>query len=317
MKPEETGRFCGSCQKTVVDFSLMSDREVLGYIAAVSGKVCGRFAEDQLKRELMPPPQRKSKAWVIWNILVAGLLVASKAKGQGKTPGVSQQVTPGKTADPGKTTNPGAIAISGKTPKPVLMGAPARVVMGKMAARPLPPVTGEVAFRPDDTVASIVVVDPRIASEKDTSTPAPHYQELTPAVVYGYRTTGSVDIVGAVSSISDDTLVNDLTKPVIQQFISDSLAFLGIGKKAFALYPNPAGRGTVIKLSLNLDKTGRYAIGLYNAAGVLLQNKAVDLAANSGVELFSLPVSLPGGLYFVKLSGPGLKTVYTQKLIVL
>src|SRR5450631_392671 len=114
MKPEEKGRFCGSCQKTVVDFSLMSDREVLGYLAGVSGKVCGRFAEDQLQRELMPPPQRINKAWVMWNLMLAGLLVASRSKAQSKPPNppvCSHQVNPDKA------------------PKyPIVMGSPARIV---------------------------------------------------------------------------------------------------------------------------------------------------------------------------------------------
>ena len=311
MKPEEKGRFCGSCAKTVIDFSLMSDREVLGYLATVSGKVCGRFTEDQLQRELMPPPQRKSKAWVVWNILLAGLLVASRTRGQSKPPVNSQQAPLGKPANPVKI------------PKPVVMGAPVRMVMGKMAARPLPLITGEVAtVRHDDTTAVPVSIPVMmglvaLAPEKDEADTAPHYQELPPVVVNCYSTTRREVIVGgAIASISGDTLAAIATPSAVSQFISDSLTLLGIGKKAFALYPNPAPRGTVIKLSLNLNRTGKYTVGLYNAAGVLLQDKAIELDANSRVELFSLPGSLPGGIYFVKLSAPGEGKVYTQKMIV-
>jgi len=31
MSPKEQGRYCGSCQKTVVDFSVMSDKEIVDY----------------------------------------------------------------------------------------------------------------------------------------------------------------------------------------------------------------------------------------------------------------------------------------------
>ncbi len=61
---------------------------------------------------------------------------------------------------------------------------------------------------------------------------------------------------------------------------------------------------------------GGCMVELYNEAGVLLQNKAVELNGDSRVELFNLPASLPGGLYFVRLSAPGWKKTYTQKLIV-
>lgn len=309
MKPEGKGRFCGSCAKTVIDFSLMSDREVLGYLATVPGKVCGRFTEDQLQRELMPPPPRKNKAWLVWNILLAALLVASKTKGQSKPPVNSQQVGPGKLADSG-------------TLKPVVMGAPVRMVIGKMAARPITPVRREKpVVQPVDTAAPtasipIVVGEMALMPENGMVVPAPHYQELPPVMVNGYRTMGRVNIVGAVASISGDTVVVNAKKPVVKQFISDSLAFLGLGKKAFALYPNPAARGAVIKLSLNLNRMGRYTVGLYNAAGALLQDKAIEIDADSRVGLFSLPGSLPGGIYFVKLSGPEAEKVYTQKLIV-
>jgi hypothetical protein len=43
------GGFCGSCSKTVVDFTSMSDEEVLKFFAGNSAKTCGRFRSDQLK----------------------------------------------------------------------------------------------------------------------------------------------------------------------------------------------------------------------------------------------------------------------------
>ena len=51
MTPNEQGRFCGSCQKAVVDFSAMNDKELLEYIANVAGyTACGRFSNDQLNK---------------------------------------------------------------------------------------------------------------------------------------------------------------------------------------------------------------------------------------------------------------------------
>lgn len=49
MTPESQGRFCQTCEKTVVDFSKMSDEEVLNYFSRPrTQKICGRFREDQL-----------------------------------------------------------------------------------------------------------------------------------------------------------------------------------------------------------------------------------------------------------------------------
>src|SRR5437868_15533352 len=59
MSPVERGKFCGSCQKQVVDFSDMSDRQVAEFFKKPStGSVCGRFMTDQLERDLQIPTKR-------------------------------------------------------------------------------------------------------------------------------------------------------------------------------------------------------------------------------------------------------------------
>jgi hypothetical protein len=51
MVPETTGRFCGSCEKTVVDFTGMSDFSIVNYLEShKTEKVCGRFTKPQLDR---------------------------------------------------------------------------------------------------------------------------------------------------------------------------------------------------------------------------------------------------------------------------
>jgi hypothetical protein len=54
MTPQEQGRFCGQCEKMVVDFSQMNDQEIVDQIKKASRGLCGRFYEDQLMRNWMP-----------------------------------------------------------------------------------------------------------------------------------------------------------------------------------------------------------------------------------------------------------------------
>jgi len=50
MTPDEQGRFCSQCSKSVTDFTQMSDDEVIIYLRLNSdNKVCGRFRKDQLE----------------------------------------------------------------------------------------------------------------------------------------------------------------------------------------------------------------------------------------------------------------------------
>lgn len=58
MTPDGMGRFCGSCNKTVVDFTSWDDESVKNYfIQHYGGKVCGRFKKEQLDRITITLPQ--------------------------------------------------------------------------------------------------------------------------------------------------------------------------------------------------------------------------------------------------------------------
>jgi len=56
MTPDAKGRFCGLCEKTVVDFTGMPGTEISGYLLANAGKkVCGRFNTEQLESKPFIP----------------------------------------------------------------------------------------------------------------------------------------------------------------------------------------------------------------------------------------------------------------------
>lgn len=85
MTPKEQGRFCGSCSKVVVDFSVMTDRQVLDYFSNYSGNTCGRFLNDQLNRTI-EPQVRHAKGWFRYMLaaLLPAVFVAGKGYSQGK-----------------------------------------------------------------------------------------------------------------------------------------------------------------------------------------------------------------------------------------
>lgn len=59
MAPVEDGRFCQHCQKKVIDFSAMTDKEIITTIHKDEGKLCGRFLPDQLGRTLVTDSPRR------------------------------------------------------------------------------------------------------------------------------------------------------------------------------------------------------------------------------------------------------------------
>jgi CarboxypepD_reg-like domain len=95
MTPNQSGKFCASCQKTVVDFSRMSDAEIFNYFANFSGDTCGRFTEKQLTAPLNAPmigkPQNRW-AWALSALLLPTLAASQTAKRNAPTEIVTPSV---------------------------------------------------------------------------------------------------------------------------------------------------------------------------------------------------------------------------------
>ena len=86
MTPTQQGRHCGSCCKQVIDFSMMTDHEVLSYLFKASGKTCGRFADDQLQRALLETRVEQKKGWKWIMAGVTSLFMMTRTNAQKKDP---------------------------------------------------------------------------------------------------------------------------------------------------------------------------------------------------------------------------------------
>lgn len=99
MIPVDKGRFCTNCEKTVIDFTRMSDSEVLKVMSAAKGTVCGRMTEDQLNRNLIPDrspvPQFSLRALVLGTAITTFSALHSCSYAQGE---VTQRQVKGEVA---------------------------------------------------------------------------------------------------------------------------------------------------------------------------------------------------------------------------
>lgn len=78
MIPDDTGRYCLSCQKSVIDFTAKTDEEIQAYIISNLGQsICGRFRNSQVNRIVIELPGNilrvNMPGWMCF--LVACLLV--------------------------------------------------------------------------------------------------------------------------------------------------------------------------------------------------------------------------------------------------
>jgi hypothetical protein len=82
MRPEEKGRFCAACSKTVIDFTYLTDQELIAHLAKAGQNTCGRLATDQLNRGLSVSIKKKKKGWPGWPMIIAGMLSAIRLPAQ-------------------------------------------------------------------------------------------------------------------------------------------------------------------------------------------------------------------------------------------
>lgn len=81
MTPNEQGRFCNACAKTVVDFSVMTDTQVLNYlIDKQHEKICGHVLPEQLDTPICDITAVNRKRKWYWNAATVFALLFTKSE---------------------------------------------------------------------------------------------------------------------------------------------------------------------------------------------------------------------------------------------
>lgn len=119
MTPTQQGRFCNACTKEVVDFSMMTDTEILNYFTSVTHeKVCGRALPSQLDRTITRPKDPKKRLFWYWNYIVMFFMFFSKAnavKAQGGVKRVTvTEISNAPACKVGEPVKSSSRVISGK-----------------------------------------------------------------------------------------------------------------------------------------------------------------------------------------------------------
>lgn len=353
MTPNEQGRHCMSCQKTVIDFSLMSDQEILHYISRASSSICGRFNNDQLNKTYAEKEVKRAFSFrYAWNVVVATfLLTGNKAMAQGEV--VVKKKEPVSQYD--KTNY--------KREELVLGGISAMIVLDRK-------ISGEVI---DDntgmpvTYASVRVKGVKTGVSADESgrfdfiapgtkgkltlvvsavgyatneyevpvnnrklykimlVPAP--EELKPVEVIGYPGKVVGKIAVRQPEIKKDTLCLSgvegrtagglsITRKIttIEKIKREVNEWLPT-KKDVRIYPNPLVPGNQVNINLSLEKAGEYKLDLMDASGRLVYVQALQVVQKGQVVNVPTQSSWSRGVYWVRISAAHDKKVYQAKVL--
>lgn len=296
MLPTEKGRHCAACQKTVVDFTGMSDAEIIRYITRAGSNVCGRLLPDQINRPLvsLSPVQRNGGKG--WQLLLAGLMLT--AEGNWPHHPAAAGVVSSQIAPPKEDSTDGILMgvvvpqLELDTVKVVEVESPG-VLMGDISFQ-VGDTMPRVEAPPEDTMA--------LQKKNISCKPEDSLENV---------------IMGGIT-VKQSTLVDTIKQPVdtIKRIVKDTLTALRIlPKQALHIYPNPVSRGSVFHLVWQ-SEPGTYKVNLLSLAGALIQARVVEVGSSSQVDTWEMPGGLAAGVYIIQVIRPGQPGGFTQKVVV-
>jgi hypothetical protein len=318
MTPTEQGRFCNSCAKEVIDFSMMTDTEVLNYFTTLTHeKVCGRALPAQLDRAIIRAKEPKKRLFWYWNYIVMFLMFFAKgnvAKAQGNIKSVTE-LNPFKPAD---VNNRSAYLVgdtiinsrvfSGKVVDKDGKGA-IYVVDGVIQTN------GSDNINPDDVEDYLVLQGPAAvvifgqdASEGAVIITTKKLKEKTLNTVEVNADFGVKKVAGTLGMVSvsgiDIEKLNEKITPAVEP------------DNSFKVYPNPVQRGNTINLSLKFKQTGLHQIQITDVNGRRIFYKRINAINKEKNEMILCDSKWSAGMYYISLYDNKNKLVNKNSFII-
>jgi hypothetical protein len=118
MLPEDKGRHCLICQKTVIDFTQLTDAEILSFFKQKPVGVCGRFRPEQLApkpvAEVTQTPRWKMYLLALSATLAMKTMLTETAKAQTPVEQREPQIPPLRVGTVAYVHDSEPFTISGK-----------------------------------------------------------------------------------------------------------------------------------------------------------------------------------------------------------
>ena len=316
MQPAEKGRHCAHCCKTVVDFTEMSDEEIIRYVTKGPStgtprpsNICGRLMPDQLGRKLAPAPVQRN-GWSGWRWVLAGLVMVSKGSESRRVVKPPVEVI-GVKEDTGRKGDDDGVLL-GK------IGFSAPVVIGDTiigVERP-PRLMGAVAI-PDRWVRDSAQMGMPAVDRTDSVTgPAVAIPVQVPPVDTPVADPSKGPVDGGIMVCVEKKRPIDTVTDILKQAVVDTLTALNIlPKNELTIYPNPVARGAALQLAWQMEP-GKYQLSLVNISGALIQLRMLEVAGKGQVDQWEVPVGLAAGVYILRVARDGGADIYTREIMV-
>ena len=304
MDAAQQGRFCNSCQKNVVDFTLMNDDDLVNFFRKNKSNVCGRFTSDQLNTDILIPAKKIPWLKYFFTITLPAFLISLKANAQTNT-------VKGKVAcvETKQYTTLGEIQIE-----------TTKTIKGKITNEIGEPIPG----------ASVMVKNTRqgVAADVNGNYSIKVWSPYTSLVfsAVGCRTT-EIDC----SSNIRDTISLKMETVALQGMVVGAFVTTKRKKKlfstsvlpnrslntphTFSIYPNPVTTNSQLNIKWKNNISSDQSIEIFNQTGNLLQKEVISTNKKSTQNSIQLKQLLPGA-YVIKITDSKTRKSSAQQFIV-
>ncbi len=295
MTPDEKGAFCGSCQKSVVDFSNKSPEEIGSILKASAGqKVCGRFKPSQLSRPNAEKAvntlagKRAMVAFAYALFLVFGSTLFSCNTNNDKIMGDMVAIE-----QPVKNPVKEEEMIMGSVAAPIHPGDSTQQII------PVPedlfPIMGDVSYDPYDTLVAEPVLPDSIVP-------------LAPDTIFEHFTMGLI----AYDYVIGDQPVQQLDSTLIPEQpdntpdVIKDIPEVNTGLK-LEVFPNPGREETNIRYTVK--EKGNVSLEVFDLSGKKIKTLVKDQSHYPGTYVNNFDLSgLGTGTYLCVFSSGDKKT---------
>lgn len=302
MTPVEKGRFCGSCQKQVVDFSVMSDREMAQFFKKPpSASVCGHFSNHQLDRDIALPKKRLPWIKYFFQVALPAFLLSTKAEAQ-----IKGQIKVETTCVPDQSRTRGMVAripdqLTGKVidenGNPIYN---ARVY-----------IKSSTQYLVTDAKGIFTIKTPLTRSEDELTVTCVGYSATNIKISATDWRRGTITVIMDEPMMSGEVVI---TKPIKKKPLLDTLKNVFTASK---ISPNPVQQGNAFIVEWKARANEKTYVRVADKAGKLLLFVPFDVVKGDNNLPVNTDKNWEPGEYTVELLSAGGKQLINEKVKVI
>ncbi len=283
MKPEEKGKFCGSCQKTVIDFTSMSDRQIAEFFKKPVGSTCGRFHNDQLDRPIEIPKKRIPWVKYFFTIALPAFLASCKFAGREETVGKMLTTEVVKKPLVGDTT-----VVSDLRPTLGMISLPIDSIPAKKQTNLI-----------DETLKPKHLNEEPMATTMGKMLPT-EVEMANDTAIKDVRLLDTLNITGLDNCERKIFMGGLVASPVVVKSENFLLTETPQQKIEVLAYPNPIKAGGQLTVLVNKKDDAIKQVQLFSSSGAVIPVQR-NGSTNDERLVLTLPASVAAGTYFLHI----------------